>query len=223
MSLVDGRKLSVCWTAVSGRCERLGEGPDTIEESLSGLRFRVSAEAFFQVNTAGAERLLDVLCGYATRGSFPPPFAHSRSGGGASAEGTGAEEEEDKEEEKGCGPALVLDVCCGTGTIGLALARHTGCRRVLGVENCAPAVADARINASLNDLDSVATCIDSPTRCASVIFLSVAILIAKIRKFILIFHVHPVECGGDDRSDRRRVAPWPCPRRRSRWLGVGVS
>ena len=50
----------------------------------------------------------------------------------------------------------MLDVCCGTGTIGLALARHTGCRRVLGVENCAPAVDDARINASLNDLDGVA-------------------------------------------------------------------
>eukprot|EP01045_Picozoa_sp_COSAG04_P020370 COSAG04_NODE_2077_length_4851_cov_6.312921_4_plen_165_part_00 len=120
-----------------------------------------------------------MLCGYATRGSFLPPFAGSGSGSGASAEGTGAEEAEDKEEEeeqeqeeeedqeqdqdqeeeeeKGCGPALVLDVCCGTGTIGLALARHTGCRRVLGVENCAPAVDDARINASLNDLDGVAS------------------------------------------------------------------
>ena len=41
--------------------------------------------------------------------------------------------------------------------LGLALARHTGCARVLGVENCTPAVDDARINASLNGLDSVAS------------------------------------------------------------------
>ncbi|XP_021777074.2 tRNA (uracil-5-)-methyltransferase homolog A isoform X2 [Papio anubis] len=45
--------------------------------------------------------------------------------------------------------STVLDVCCGTGTIGLALARKV--KRVIGVELCPEAVEDARVNAQDND------------------------------------------------------------------------
>jgi tRNA (uracil-5-)-methyltransferase len=47
------------------------------------------------------------------------------------------------------GPKTVLlDVCCGTGTLGLSLARSV--QKVVGVEICVPAVKDARANAGRN-------------------------------------------------------------------------
>uniref|UniRef100_I3MN24 tRNA (uracil-5-)-methyltransferase homolog A n=1 Tax=Ictidomys tridecemlineatus TaxID=43179 RepID=I3MN24_ICTTR len=45
--------------------------------------------------------------------------------------------------------STVLDVCCGTGTIGLALAWKV--KRVIGIELCQEAVEDARVNAHAND------------------------------------------------------------------------
>ena len=45
---------------------------------------------------------------------------------------------------------VLLDVCCGTGTIGLSMA--TAVRRVIGIELSDAAVADARANAALNEI-----------------------------------------------------------------------
>ncbi|XP_075913910.1 tRNA (uracil-5-)-methyltransferase homolog A-like, partial [Petromyzon marinus] len=42
----------------------------------------------------------------------------------------------------------LLDVCCGTGTIGLSLARFV--KSVVGVDICAEAIEDANMNAALN-------------------------------------------------------------------------
>ena len=47
---------------------------------------------------------------------------------------------------------LLLDVCCGTGTIGISLARRV--KAVIGVEVEATAVEDAKVNSSLNGLDN---------------------------------------------------------------------
>ncbi|WAR03771.1 TRM2A-like protein [Mya arenaria] len=47
----------------------------------------------------------------------------------------------------------VLDVCCGTGTIGLTLAKTVN--KVIGVEMCSEAIADAKKNATLNGVDNV--------------------------------------------------------------------
>ncbi|KAM6155703.1 tRNA (uracil-5-)-methyltransferase homolog A [Rhynchocyon petersi] len=49
--------------------------------------------------------------------------------------------------------STVLDVCCGTGTIGLALAQKV--KRVVGIELCQEAVEDARVNARANELSNV--------------------------------------------------------------------
>ncbi|XP_008695814.1 tRNA (uracil-5-)-methyltransferase homolog A isoform X2 [Ursus maritimus] len=49
--------------------------------------------------------------------------------------------------------STVLDVCCGTGTIGLALAPRV--KRVVGIELCQEAVEDARVNARDNELTNV--------------------------------------------------------------------
>ncbi|KAJ7517000.1 hypothetical protein O6H91_21G007900 [Diphasiastrum complanatum] len=53
----------------------------------------------------------------------------------------------------GLGPdTLLFDVCCGTGTIGLTLARHVG--MVVGIEMNASAVSDAWVNAKINDISN---------------------------------------------------------------------
>jgi len=57
-------------------------------------------------------------------------------------------------------PHLLLDLCCGGGAIGLEVARaaaaHGVITRVVGIESCAAAVADARHNAALNGLHAPA-------------------------------------------------------------------
>ncbi|XP_055371931.1 tRNA (uracil-5-)-methyltransferase homolog A [Condylostylus longicornis] len=45
---------------------------------------------------------------------------------------------------------IVLDICCGTGTIGLCFAKH--CKKVLGVEIIPDAVKDAEYNAKENNI-----------------------------------------------------------------------
>ncbi|XP_053181004.1 tRNA (uracil-5-)-methyltransferase homolog A [Scomber japonicus] len=49
--------------------------------------------------------------------------------------------------------STVLDVCCGTGTIGISLAKRV--RKVIGIEMCQEAVEDAKVNAKLNGLSNV--------------------------------------------------------------------
>lgn len=47
----------------------------------------------------------------------------------------------------------LLDICCGTGTIGQVMARHVD--KVIGFELVESAVRDAEINAKLNGEESV--------------------------------------------------------------------
>jgi tRNA/tmRNA/rRNA uracil-C5-methylase (TrmA/RlmC/RlmD family) len=89
-------------------------GAETIEESMCGLRFSISPQSFFQVNTRAAEQL------YTRVAALLAPTPSS----------------------------VLYDVCCGTGTIGLTMARIA--HEVVGVEVCEPAVEDARKNAVLN-------------------------------------------------------------------------
>ncbi|XP_019740763.1 tRNA (uracil-5-)-methyltransferase homolog A [Hippocampus comes] len=49
--------------------------------------------------------------------------------------------------------STVLDVCCGTGTIGISLAKRV--KKVIGIELCQEAVEDAEVNAKLNGLSNV--------------------------------------------------------------------
>uniref|UniRef100_A0A3Q4G481 tRNA (uracil(54)-C(5))-methyltransferase n=1 Tax=Neolamprologus brichardi TaxID=32507 RepID=A0A3Q4G481_NEOBR len=49
--------------------------------------------------------------------------------------------------------SIVLDVCCGTGTIGISLAKRV--KKVIGIEMCQEAVEDAKVNAKLNGLSNV--------------------------------------------------------------------
>ncbi|XP_026066690.1 tRNA (uracil-5-)-methyltransferase homolog A-like [Carassius auratus] len=49
--------------------------------------------------------------------------------------------------------STVLDVCCGTGTIGISLAKRV--KKVIGIELCQEAVEDAKANAKANGLTNV--------------------------------------------------------------------
>lgn len=87
-----------------------------IHDYIGTSKFRISPTAFFQVNSAGAEKL------YSLAGDWA-----------------------------GLGPdTLLFDVCCGTGAIGLTLAKKVG--MVVGIEMNASAVADAQLNADLNGI-----------------------------------------------------------------------
>lgn len=49
--------------------------------------------------------------------------------------------------------STVLDVCCGTGTIGISLAKKV--KKVIGIEICQEAVKDAKVNARINELSNI--------------------------------------------------------------------
>lgn len=89
-----------------------------------GFKFRISADAFFQVNQAAAEVLYS-----AVRDLCVPH--HS-----VQAERTKV--------------GTVLDVCCGTGAFGITTSPRVD--RVVGIELIAQAVEDAQHNACLNDV-----------------------------------------------------------------------
>ncbi|XP_048743188.1 tRNA (uracil-5-)-methyltransferase homolog A-like [Ostrea edulis] len=91
-------------------------GKTNIEETLLGMKFEISPDAFFQVNTPGAEVLYQQIaewCGVTTT-------------------------------------TTVLDICCGTGTIGLTLAKRVS--SVIGIELCPEAIENAKRNAQINDI-----------------------------------------------------------------------
>ena len=120
----------------TGELERLPEEEKApvgsiVEELSSGLRLRVSPLAFFQASTAAAEVLFTTLVELVCERIDSSPSRRF--------------------------PALVLDLCCGGGVLGLEVARaaaaagapHT---KVVGIELNASAVLDARANAAANGL-----------------------------------------------------------------------
>uniref|UniRef100_A0A8D2JPW5 tRNA (uracil(54)-C(5))-methyltransferase n=1 Tax=Sciurus vulgaris TaxID=55149 RepID=A0A8D2JPW5_SCIVU len=91
-------------------------GEPHIFEDLLGLKIRISPDAFFQINTAGAEIL------YQTVGELSGVNSNT----------------------------ILLDICCGTGVIGLYLARHAF--QIIGIELVEQAVEDARWTAAFNGI-----------------------------------------------------------------------
>ncbi|XP_011500831.1 PREDICTED: tRNA (uracil-5-)-methyltransferase homolog A-like isoform X2 [Ceratosolen solmsi marchali] len=89
-----------------------------IEEALLGMTFRISPEAFFQINSLCAEEL------YKTAIDLMKPTTDT----------------------------ALLDVCCGTGTIGLIFAKH--CEEVFGIEMVPNAIEDAKVNATKNNVSN---------------------------------------------------------------------
>lgn len=93
-------------------------GSTRLIEEIGDLKFSISPNSFFQVNTKQAKVLYDTVKTMANL--------------------TGKE--------------TVLDLYCGTGTIGLYLGDKA--KKVIGIESIQDAVLDARENASLNQMDN---------------------------------------------------------------------
>ena len=104
-------------------------GKNYIEDILCGLRFRISADSFYQVNREGAE----LLYGLAAK-------AADLKGG-----------------------ETLIDLYCGTGTIGLSMAAKV--KRLAGVEIVSAAVECARENAARNGIGNAEFfCADAGSR-----------------------------------------------------------
>ncbi len=101
-------------------------GVSEVTETLGNLNFQISPQAFFQVNTMGAEVLFDEVKRIV------------------------AESKKEMQAEK----LVILDLCCGTGVIGMALAGLADL--VVGVEIVPSAVQDARLNAARNQVTNAA-------------------------------------------------------------------
>ncbi len=101
-------------------------GKDTLEERLGKLRFTLRPASFFQVNPVQAENLYTIAKEYLTR--------------------------PEKEGNEPYRPKNLLDLYCGTGTIGLFCADV--CDSVTGVEIVESAVRDAKENAAANGVDN---------------------------------------------------------------------
>ena len=95
-------------------------GSKFIEEKLGANTYQISPGAFFQVTTAGAEILYNVVA------------------------------ERIKEVSSDPEETLMFDVCCGTGTIGLHCLTEGVVGRVVGVDISKPAIEDALANATRN-------------------------------------------------------------------------
>lgn len=100
--------------AVVGRKHAVVAGQPQIEEEIDGVRYRVSAASFFQVNVEIVRRIFEYM----------RPALQGAPG--------------------------VVDLYCGAGTFSLFFAKN-GCA-VTGVEENPNAVAEARENASLNEV-----------------------------------------------------------------------
>ncbi|KAJ3083205.1 tRNA methyltransferase 2 [Rhizoclosmatium hyalinum] len=125
-------------------------GDGVIYEELLGLRFRISPTAFFQVNTPATNGLYGRVREWCQN---PAPYPVDESDDpDAAAAATDAAKTETKPEKKN--NIVLLDLCCGTGTIGLTMAPAV--KKVVGVEMVAEAVQDARFNAEMQGCTNVA-------------------------------------------------------------------
>uniref|UniRef100_A0A5K3FPH3 tRNA (uracil(54)-C(5))-methyltransferase n=1 Tax=Mesocestoides corti TaxID=53468 RepID=A0A5K3FPH3_MESCO len=103
--------------------ERCVFGKGSITELCCGLQFTISKDAFFQVNTLATEKLYEEV---------------KQRCKSILAEGNSSRE------------TLLIDICCGTGTIGLCLADCFD--QVIGIELLPSAVESAKINAEKNGI-----------------------------------------------------------------------
>ncbi|CAG8620001.1 13270_t:CDS:10, partial [Ambispora leptoticha] len=106
-------------------------GDQYIYEDMLDCRFRISPKSFFQVNTKAAELLYSKCQAWAL-------------------EGTTDINEQSATSRK---TTKLLDLCCGTGTIGITMARKFD--QVVGVELVPEAIEDAKFNAELNKIQNV--------------------------------------------------------------------
>uniref|UniRef100_A0A8R1HZW9 tRNA (uracil(54)-C(5))-methyltransferase n=1 Tax=Caenorhabditis japonica TaxID=281687 RepID=A0A8R1HZW9_CAEJA len=126
-------------------------GTPYIYESLLDCRFRVSPPAFFQTNSQAASVLYSTigeLCGLNDKEDVAEPIADSDGPPAAK-----IPKISDEPEDHG---TVLLDICCGTGTISQCLLKPIEQTRkvcCVGIEMIVEAVEDAKQNAVQNKME----------------------------------------------------------------------
>ena len=100
-------------------------GKDKIVEELLDLNFEISMKSFFQTNPKSAERLYTKVVDYAL------------------------------ENKEAVDNTVVMDLFCGTGTIGQIIASRSKNTKIVGVDIVASAIEDAKKNAKRNNIDGL--------------------------------------------------------------------
>ncbi|MBE7690919.1 23S rRNA (uracil(1939)-C(5))-methyltransferase RlmD [Tenacibaculum piscium] len=100
-------------------------GKDKIVEELLGLNFEISMKSFFQTNPKSAEKLYTKVVDYAL------------------------------ENKEAVDNTVVMDLFCGTGTIGQILASRSENAKIVGVDIVASAIEDAKENAKRNNIEGL--------------------------------------------------------------------
>lgn len=100
-------------------------GKDKIVEELLGLNFEISMKSFFQTNPKSAEKLYTKVIDYAL------------------------------ENKEAIDNTVVMDLFCGTGTIGQILASRSENAKIVGVDIVASAIEDAKKNAKRNKIEGL--------------------------------------------------------------------
>ncbi|APZ46890.1 23S rRNA (uracil(1939)-C(5))-methyltransferase RlmD [Polaribacter reichenbachii] len=100
-------------------------GKDKIVEELLGLNFEISMKSFFQTNPKSAEKLYSKVVDYVL---------------------------EDKSKVDN---TVVMDLFCGTGTIGQIIASESDNAKIVGVDIVASAIEDAKKNAKRNNIEGL--------------------------------------------------------------------
>jgi 23S rRNA (uracil1939-C5)-methyltransferase len=116
-------------------------GPGYVVDDRLGLRFRISPDAFYQINSPQTVKLYKLAREMAT----------CELTGKTQAKG-GSEHAKDACKSK-IAPHLVWDLYCGTGTIGMFMAGSA--EQVVGVELNREAVKDAKNNARENGIQNI--------------------------------------------------------------------
>lgn len=104
---------------------RLVYGEDKIVEQLLNLNFEISIKSFFQTNPKCAEKLYSKVVEYAL------------------------------EDKSAIDNTVVMDLFCGTGTIGQIIASQSNNAKIVGVDIVASAIEDAKENAKRNHIEGL--------------------------------------------------------------------
>lgn len=100
-------------------------GEDKIVETILGLNFEINMKSFFQTNPQSAEKLYSKVIDYAL------------------------------EKRETIDGKVVMDLFCGTGTIGQILASRSEGAEIVGVDIVEEAIEDAKLNAKRNNIEGV--------------------------------------------------------------------
>ena len=100
-------------------------GKEKIVEELLGLNFEISMKSFFQTNPKCAEKLYTKVVDYVL------------------------------ENKEAVDNTVVMDLFCGTGTIGQIVASKSNNAKIIGVDIVASAIEDAKENAKRNNIDGL--------------------------------------------------------------------